>query len=51
MGDSGGGWKTGKVIALYRGNNGWKIRFPNGFLQREPQQPAEPPKGKSKTLC
>jgi hypothetical protein len=51
MGDSGGGWKTGKVIAPYRGNNGWKSRLPGGFLQNEHQQPAEQPKGKSKTSC
>jgi hypothetical protein len=51
MGDSGGGWKTGKVIAPYGGNNGWKSRFPGDFLQSEHQQPAEQPKGKSKTFC
>jgi len=25
LGDPGGGWKTGKVIASYRGNNGWRF--------------------------
>jgi hypothetical protein len=51
MGDSTGGWKTGKVIAPYRGNHGWKGRFSSDFLQSEHQQPAEQPKGTSKTLC
>jgi hypothetical protein len=51
MGDPGGGWKTGKVIAPYRGNNGWKSRFPSGLLQSEHQQSPGQPKGKSKTIC
>jgi hypothetical protein len=37
MGDSGGGWKTGKVIAPYRVSNGWKSSFSSDFLQSEPQ--------------
>jgi len=51
MGDSSGGWKTGKVFAPYLGNNGWKSLFPSDFMQSDHQQPAGQLKGKSKTIC
>jgi len=35
MGDSTDGWKTGKVIAHYRGNDGWKSLEINPRMGKE----------------